>query len=776
MIETTYTGEPADQKAQVQHWSQQLQRRIIRLLLLHDPQLLRQQFRLFFAESNLPTIPLLQQYDRYIKFQTLSDELLDFILPNIRRQLSMKTNQLRQTEDAPTRGDIDWHKTLEKSWRETPGMPPQRFETRRRQHSMDTPENVLTVALIQAFRRELQRLLDERLDDEDFHQQEKQFLVNTDERAERELAAPYARLLAAEAQQADIALLIQHVSAQLRSGPNPYRELLNWWQRFSQFRTGRAAASKQASTLSTTRTDEKTDAWLYELWITLELIHLLQEQDAIQTPDITIATDLLQCTFTWHERRFRLLYNRQLDTMTGFRSDWAHGPSSRPDYTIEREKPLEIRYQKQLIWREPSVIFDAKYYLGGNDPAHTHGPIKKMLGDMTLLGAQTGALFFPQLPEPAATPTADKQPEHTRVVRHQGKQYQAPTPSRQIYLYHLAPSMPFDALQQRLKAILDLATDQLPERSAPVCSGIWLDSDTTNAAQQLPQAHTILCPKPHIGPGVYNLVNADSDCLQNPHLCHVIGQPIVAPSVLRARTHEELTTQSAELRQRSSQRLQIAEQNENEEFAEQIRTRILSGVGHAVERYVQQTGNTKAIEEKFAQWIFGSYWNDPHRGLEEMTRHALVSGEYVWEQYQEVELQDWAAPAIQYCRALEHELKRRLYFPCPQKYNLNKAGFTLGTIDFAYQRKNRDARAIWSNFEWLIKDSDGDMRIFEQAMKEVHEEKVKENRNLLAHGGTISKEIASSLRTIVIGTGSKPGILSRLAEQLFPAMPTKQRH
>ena len=93
---------------------QQMQRRIIRLLLQHDAPLLRNQFRLFFIHSALPQIPLLQQYDRYIRLYLLSAVLLEDILPRIRRQLSLKTSHARLREEAPTRGSIDWPHTLER--------------------------------------------------------------------------------------------------------------------------------------------------------------------------------------------------------------------------------------------------------------------------------------------------------------------------------------------------------------------------------------------------------------------------------------------------------------------------------------------------------------------------------------------------------------------------------------------------------------------------------------------------------------------------------------
>src|SRR6476659_1347360 len=95
---------------QDRQWSAWLQRRLMRLLLMHDQKVFRSQFRTFFVASTLPQIPLLQQYDRFIRLITLSDELLDDIVPRIRRQLSLQTDHARLREEAPTRGDIDWRR------------------------------------------------------------------------------------------------------------------------------------------------------------------------------------------------------------------------------------------------------------------------------------------------------------------------------------------------------------------------------------------------------------------------------------------------------------------------------------------------------------------------------------------------------------------------------------------------------------------------------------------------------------------------------------------
>ena len=509
-------------------WSQHLQRRVMRLLLQHDEPLFRRQFRHFFANSALPQIPLLQQYDRYMRLKTLSNELLDDILPRIRRQLSLKTSHARLHEEAPTRGDIDWPRTTERSWSDTPGLPPLHFDTRLRQRTLETPENILTIAILLAYRQELQSMLKENLNDEELDIQERQVFSSADARVQRELAAPYARTLFKQARQGDIDVLAQQVIRYLRPGPSPYRDLLNWWQRFTQFRTGRAD-EQRARTLASRRDDEKMDAWLYELWIALECIHLFASEGTIQPQEIKIATDALQYTFRWKQRRLRFLYNRQLDTSTTYKSDWEYGPATRPDYTIERAQPLEIRHEGELIWREPPFVLDAKYYLGGTDPSNTHGPLKKLLGDMTLLGAHTGALFFPQLPEPG------NEAQSTRIVRHRGKQYTQPGNNQQsIHLYHIEPAMDLPILQQRLRAILDLALETLPVRPDPVCEGMYLDADTINSSNVLARANTILCPKKHIGNGVFDLVNVDTDCLKNPRLCHVIGQAIVPPFLIRA--------------------------------------------------------------------------------------------------------------------------------------------------------------------------------------------------------------------------------------------------
>src|SRR5258708_33967917 len=136
------------QQAVGESWSQYLHRRVMRLLLRHNQGLLRGQFRAFFASSELPRIPLLQFYDRYLKLVMFSDELLAHIMPNIRIQLSLRTELTLQQEEAPTRGEIDWPRTITHVINATPDQAPLQFTTRQRHQDTASPENLLAVAIL----------------------------------------------------------------------------------------------------------------------------------------------------------------------------------------------------------------------------------------------------------------------------------------------------------------------------------------------------------------------------------------------------------------------------------------------------------------------------------------------------------------------------------------------------------------------------------------------------------------------------------------------------
>jgi hypothetical protein len=85
-------------------WASFLQRRVMRLLLVLDPQLFRNQFRVFYAGSDVARHPLLQFYDQHIKLLALSQDVLDDILPRISLQWSQLTEYSIVQEENPMRG------------------------------------------------------------------------------------------------------------------------------------------------------------------------------------------------------------------------------------------------------------------------------------------------------------------------------------------------------------------------------------------------------------------------------------------------------------------------------------------------------------------------------------------------------------------------------------------------------------------------------------------------------------------------------------------------
>jgi hypothetical protein len=203
-----------------------------------------------------------------------------------------------------------------------------------------------------------------------------------------------------------------------------------------------------------------------------------------------------------------------------------------------------------VIWQEPPVVLDAKYHLGASHAERTYGPIKKLLGDMSLLFVSQVVLFFPLLPEPEEGVYFSRAVKPKSHHHHAGWQQ-----DRQILLYELKPNMLVETLQNRLRSVLDHAEQHLPERSAPICEGIWLDADSFNASGVAAASHMILCPKRHIGAQVFDLVDAEEDCLKNPKVCHVIGQAITRPEVIRVTTRDGLLQKSRGLRARSDSSL-----------------------------------------------------------------------------------------------------------------------------------------------------------------------------------------------------------------------------
>jgi hypothetical protein len=289
-----------------------------------------------------------------------------------------------------------------------------------------------------------------------------------------------------------------------------------------------------------------------------------------------------------------------------------------------------------------------------------------------------------------------------------------------------------------------------------------------------------LCPKPHIGPGHVNLVDPQNDCLRNPRVCHILGQPhaaaLVPPFVKRVLNKEQLAENIAQLRERLSRQI---DPDDESEAAESARASLLRTIGELTESYVnlrQPDTLLAQIEEKLA-WAFGELWRaDQHqRGLPEDVRNMLISGEYVWNEFQQSKMKDWAACAVQYVRALERELHRRLYERCGSPSVLryyDKAmiphQFTFGSVSRAY-RKRLDAEPD-PNWQTLVTcaalPSGADPQAFEAIVGEIA--RLRTSRNKIAHSQRIDKALAGSARSAVLGQPNQPGVLRRFIAMLDP--------
>lgn len=230
---------------------------------------------------------------------------------------------------------------------------------------------------------------------------------------------------------------------------------------------------------------------------------------------------------------------------------------ARPDYTIERlgDRFIKIEHtivpprdphrrgrppspKVELVWKEPPFIMDAKYYVAGRSHRELIiDPAKKLLADMALLSVSQVVLFFPDLllgedqPELAAeVRPAEEFPFARRIQRKAELHYQRGWPEDQeIRLCQLAPDLdPASTGQTRdiLSAVLDYAAQYLENRPEPICEGILLDLHSYNEVGTATNDYTALCPKRHIGPHAFDIVDTEFDCLRNPKLCHTIGRSV----------------------------------------------------------------------------------------------------------------------------------------------------------------------------------------------------------------------------------------------------------
>jgi hypothetical protein len=533
-----------------------MQARLIALLLRHDADRFRHELTThpdYAADADA----VRRARELGVLFY-LRDELFEHILPRIVRRLSFESPRTTSVEEPPTRGRIDWERTLDAAWEELPSEPPLDLHTRQRRRDFATPENLLTVVTLLDYRADVQRLLwDETIalgDDALRHP-----LHEIVTRCARELAFLQFASLRPLAQQiidgaaGGVAHLEAQVSERLLPGGNSaYEDLLTWRQQCRALRLLRP--DRQPADAAVFGANPERDSYLYQLWIFYELVDLLAERGDLIA--LNTAPGTMEVRFAWGSAPSRCSYvlrhDRAVPEPVG-RWQASHAaapvPGVRPDFYVQRVEPPPERVEQHgtLFWREPGVVWDAKYYRERDQEGAPAPPVKRMLADLTLLGEPYGVLLFALLGGAAATDAAETglsgyhlhpAPGHAQTI----------APDREVALQQLTPDQDVRAA---LGALLDDAHARLHAPRVPACHGIFLDSlSAADVAAALrdrsgaPLAGTaddlLLCPKPHIGPWRVDLVSRTQHCCQDGRLCHIVEHPERRVPVRPPRSAEEL--------------------------------------------------------------------------------------------------------------------------------------------------------------------------------------------------------------------------------------------
>jgi hypothetical protein len=568
---------------------------------------------------------------------------------------------------------------------------------------------------------------------------EQREIIQLEDRVRRELATPQFQELTRDVEAADAGDLAEQASRRIRGGINPYGDLMTWWERIEQ----QHLQTRTDQSLSPVLQTQEQAGLLYQLWIALELVNMLVELGQLSDP--YIATDNLRFQFQWHQRSFELVYDRSPKQHLA----WTGAPGERPDYFITRANAHKVTDGTKIYWQEPGVLLDAKCYLGVN-PSRASGAIKRMIADIQLVDARNGALIFPDLTglEPQVLPD---------TTRYLG----SIAADSAVHLYAMRPFEQEAALHARLAELLDQIAAWLPERPPIACHGCIPDRDTvTPAGRIVTTVPLIFCPKPHISPTHVDMVSPIDDCLKNPHVCHIMSLGPVAglmrPFVERVLNQDDLLAAISQLRAHLN--ATVSSTDESEE-AEQARSALVEAIGRLVDNYsAMRQPDTKPIEERL-EFIFGPYWsdNDDPRGLPEDVRNMLISGDFVYYEFIKGGVADWAASAVQYVRAVERELHRRLYDrfgqPSPLKdfkgKPLKPQHFTFGTVSTAYRERTH------GNLNWqvllnhAVRPSHAKPSDFEQAIANVVG--LHQLRNQIAHSEKIDQAKGQLVREITLG-------------------------
>jgi hypothetical protein len=340
-------------------------------------------------------------------------------------------------------------------------------------------------------------------------------------------------------------------------------------------------------------------------------------------------------------------------------------PGVRPDFYLCRidPQPAVVSANGAQIWREPGVIWDAKYYRERESERTPSSPIKRMIADLALLGESYGVLLFAFLSGATGATTSDADTQQQRLAPAIGID-QTLTP-QEVGIRQLRPALDADraGLHRMLRTLLDDAHARLAQPRVPACYGIFLDSlsaaertgltDRYGTAIGDEPSDLLLCPKPHIGPWRVDLVSRARHCCQDARLCHIVGRPGSTPPLRPPRTAEELLKELQQVFSRTGS-------GALDEDAISAIARQVEGI---TRRFAEIAGAYKRIEVYY------------HRlrdmGLEQTLdllgaaeRESLGLAVFLLEQLDSIGASDYSAPAIHISSVIEIEVQRRV-FACP---------------------------------------------------------------------------------------------------------------
>ena len=668
-----HTPTPAEQAAFAS-----MQARLIELLLRHD----EPNFRQFVGAFNDFASEYDQTLTRYRNLATvfhLRDELFDYILPRIVRRLSFAAPRTLVIEEPPARGQIDWDRTLAATWDERPGEPPLTLVTRQQRRDFAIPENLLTVVALLEYHQLVEALLwDENLAVGAASLRHP--LNDIVERCERELAFPQfaglrtqaAQVLeGAHAEHPDGDSLAAQVSDTLIPGGNSaYQDLLVWRERLHSLQLLRRLPAAPASDLL--GSNPSRDNYLYQLWIFYELADLLiEEQRLEQIIYPRNPKERMRLHFRWgvpgSEIRYELLHDQAVPHPV---SRWAatstrdHVPDVRPDFYLRRLNPpmgeIVDADKNERYWREPGIIWDAKYYRPFDERKVPSGPIKRMIADMALLGEEHGTLLFAFLtPEEQseAAHVAGTAPSPVYTIAPAPGFAQNVMPTQEVLLRELQPQSAKSAPTNILRELLETAHTRLATPRELACYAIFLD--TLSAARQLPllASHGIpadnldldevlLCPKPHIGRWRIDLVHRQKHCCEDGTVCQIIGLANRRKPIRPLRTAGDLLKELDSILKRTG------------ELDEYALTRIVQ----EVETLTRQFATISKIQwELYFNRVRDVGMRDTFDLLDRYAQESLALAIFLTDQLDSINAQDYSAPAIHIGSVMERLLKERVF-------------------------------------------------------------------------------------------------------------------